>query len=112
MKRTLFALLACLSVSAASAPAPAGLGRVERSTAKPADQFVACFVAGQDRASQPWSFVPRENGGGTLSNAGARGVTDPYFLRVADRGSKRDIRLEATNASSGETLLRAVDRCV
>jgi hypothetical protein len=105
-------MLACLSVSAASAAAPSGLGSVERSTTKPADQFVACFVAGQDHASQPWSFVPRESGGGTLSNAGAKGVTNPYFLRVADLGAKRDIRLEATNASSGQSLLQAVDRCV
>jgi hypothetical protein len=105
-------MLACLSVSAASAAAPSGLGSVERSTTKPADQFVACFVAGQDHASQPWSFVPRESGGGTLSNAGGKGVTNPYFLRVADLGAKRDIRLEATNASSGQSLLQAVDRCV
>jgi hypothetical protein len=105
-------MLACLSVSAASAGVPSGLGGAERSTTKPADQFVACFVAGQDRASQPWSFVPRESGGGTLSNLGAKGVTNPYFLRVADLGWKRDIRLEATNGSSGESLLRAIDRCV
>lgn len=91
---------------------PSGSGSVARTTTKPADQFVACFVAGQDRAAQPWSFVPRESGGGTFSNVGAKGVTSPYFLRVADRGSRRDIRLEATEASSGESLLRAVDRCV
>ena len=79
---------------------------------KPANQFVACFVAAQNQAAQPWSFVPRDNGGGTFSNLGASGVTSPYFLRVADRGSRRDIRLEATEASSGASVLRAVDRCV
>jgi len=112
MKRTLCALLACLAVSPASAAVPSALGSVERTTSKPADQFVACFGAAQDRASQPWSFVPRESGGGTLSNLGAKGAAAPYFLRVADRGSTRDIRLEASDASSGQSLLRAVDRCV
>jgi hypothetical protein len=112
MKRTVFALLSCLAVSAASAAAPSAGGAVARSTAKPANQFVACFVAAQDRAAQPWSFVPRDSGGGTFSNAGAKGVASPYFLRIADRGSRREIRLEATSAASGAPVLRAVDRCV
>jgi hypothetical protein len=112
MKRTVFALLSCLAVSAASAAVPSAGGAVARSTAKPANQFVACFVAAQDKAAQPWSFVPRDSGGGTFSNAGAKGVRNPYFLRIADRGSRREIRLEATNAASGAPVLRAVDRCV
>jgi hypothetical protein len=110
MKRTVFALLSCLAVSAASA-APSAGDAVARSTAKPANQFVACFVAAQDQA-QPWSFVPRDSGGGTFSNVGAKGVASPYFLRIADRGSRREIRLEASNAASGASVLRAVDRCV
>lgn len=112
MKRTFCLLLACLAVSAASAAAPSGDGAVARSTARPANQFVACFAAAQDQAAQPWSFVPRDSGGGTFSNLGARGVTSPYFLRVADLGSKREIRLEASSAASGAPVLRAVDRCV
>jgi len=112
MKRTVFALFSCLAVSAASAAVPAAGDAVARSTAKPANQFVACFVADQDQAAQPWSFVPRDSGGGTFSNLGAKGVTSPYFLRIADRGSRREIRLEATNAASGASVLRAVDRCV
>ena len=105
MKRTVFALLSCLAVSAASAAVPSAGGAVARSTAKPANQFV-------DKAAQPWSFVPRDSGGGTFSNAGVKGVASPYFLRIADRGSRREIRLEATSAASGAPVLRAVDRCV
>src|SRR5881275_2334533 len=101
MKRTVFALLSCLAVSAASAAVPSAGGAVARSTAKAADQFAACFVAAEDQAAQPWSFVPR-----------AKGVASPYFLRIADRGSRREIRLEASNAASGASILRAVDRCV
>ena len=49
---------------------------------------------------------------GTFSNFGAKGVSSPYFLRIADRGAMREIRLEASNAASGAPVLRAVDRCV
>ncbi len=112
MKRTVFTLFSCLAVTAASAAAPSAGGAVARSTARPANQFVACFVAAQDQAAQPWSFVPRDSGGGTFSNVGAKGVASPYFLRIADRGSRREIRLEASNAAAGAPVLRAVDRCV
>jgi hypothetical protein len=112
MKRTAFALVCCLAVPAASAAVPPAGGAVALSTSKPANQFAACFAAAQNAAAQPWSFVPRDSGGGTFSNLGASGVTRPYFLRVADRGSRRDIRLEATEAASGASVLRAVDRCV
>ena len=107
MKRTVFALIACLAVSA-SAAAPAGSGLLARATPKTADQFVACFADAQTQAGQPWSFVPRENGGGTLSNAGASGVRNPYFVKVADLGSRREIRLETASAP----VMRAVDSCV
>ena len=112
MKRTFCALLSCLAVSAASAAAPPNASEVARTTTKATGQFVACFAGVETEAAQPWSFVPKENGGGTLSNAGANGVRNPYFVRVADRGSKREIRLEATEAASGTAVLRAVDRCV
>ena len=112
MKRTVFALLSCLAVTAASAAAPELDGTVARTTTKAADQFAACFTGAEDRAAQAWSFVPRESGGGTFSNAGAKGVTRPYFLKVADLGSRREIRLEAGSASAGAPVLRAVDSCV
>jgi hypothetical protein len=111
MKRTVCALLSCLAVSAASAAVPPSGDSVARTTSKATGQFVACFAGAQDRASEAWSFVPREDGGGTFSNAGARGVSSPYYLRVADLGSRREIRLEP-NAGSGASVLRAVDRCV
>ena len=112
MKRTFLVLLSCLAVSAASAAAPVNAGDVARSTAKQTGQFVACFAGVETQSAQPWAFVPKENGGGTLSNVGANGVRNPYFVRVADLGSKREIRLEATEAAAGAAALRAVDRCV
>lgn len=112
MKRTAVALLSCLAVSAASAAMPVSGGSVARNTAKATNQFVACFADVQTQAAQPWSFVPKENGGGTLSNFGAAGVRAPYFVKVADLGSRREIRLEAASASAGASVLRAVDSCV
>ena len=112
MKRTFCALLSCLAVSAASAAVPVDGSGAARTTAKGTGQFVACFAGVEAQAAQPWSYVPKENGGGTLSNAGAYGVRNPYFVRVADLGSKRVIRLEAAEAAAGAAALRAVDRCV
>jgi hypothetical protein len=112
MKRTALALLSCLAVSAASAAVPPAGDTVARNTTKATSQFVACFADMQVQSAQPWSFVPKENGGGTISNLGAAGVQNPYFLKVSDRGSRREIRLEAASAPTGASVLRAVDSCV
>jgi hypothetical protein len=95
---------------AASAPAaaPPGAGAT-RSTDKGAEAFATCFASAQDRASRPWSFVPRESGGGTFSNAGAKGVASPYFLTIAERGQKREIRLESPGDAA---LLGTVEHCI
>jgi hypothetical protein len=92
---------------AALPPAPVA-GAVQRTTAKGMEPFAQCFTQVQDRASRPWSFIPKESGGGTFSNAGATGVSRPYFLEVADRGAKREIRLVSGTAF----VQRAVDRCI
>ena len=55
----------------------------------------------------PWWFVPRLGGGGTFSNAGANGVSDPYFVDITDKGATREIRLTSADAA----LIRAVDSC-
>ena len=100
-------LLVLLSLGAAASPA-AGLDVSTRTTVKPVEPFAQCFAAAEDRAAKPWSFVPKASGGGTFSNAGARGVRQPYFLDVADLGPLREIRLTAPDAS----VLRAVDQCL
>jgi hypothetical protein len=105
-------LVACAASAATAASAPGD--NPARSTVKPTDEFVACFSGVQQRAALPWSYVPHENGGGTFSNAGAAGVKTPYFLDVADRGSRREIRLEAASAPSrvDQAIMSAVDRCI
>jgi hypothetical protein len=97
-----------LLFAAVSSAAPAQRAVAPRVTDKATDSFAQCFVAAQEQASAPWSYVPREDGGGTFSNAGATGVRHPYLLEVADRGVIREIRL----AKGDRSVLRAVDRCV
>jgi len=112
MRSAVFLLLAGLAATAASAAA-APAGTLSRTTNKATDQFAACFVHAQDRASSPWAFIPKENGGGTFSNVGAKGVTHPYFVDVTELGSRREVRLELVSASPARALLmRAFDSCV
>ena len=116
IRRTLCLALLGLAAPAATVGAPVGGAPdtfAARITNKLTDQFAACFVRSQDLASRSWSFVPKENGGGTFSNLGATGVSSPYYLDVADRGSRREIRLEAAGASTADAaVLRAVDSCI
>lgn len=105
-------MLAGLAATAASA-AVEPAGPLSRTTNKATDQFAACFVHTQDRASAPWEFIPKDNGGGTFSNIGAKGVTHPYFVDVTELGSRREVRLELVSASPNQvSLLRAIDSCV
>src|SRR5689334_11600482 len=106
MKQFLFLALVPLTVAAAPAPESVGL---TRTTAKGVEPFVQCFTQAQDRASRPWSFVPKESGGGTFSNAGAAGVRRPYFVEVADHGATREIHMLA---ASDPSVRRAVDNCI
>ena len=109
MKRSFVAALLGLAVSASAVGAPSEGGSAPRTTTKPTAQFASCFVKAEERAAQPWSYVPKENGGGTFSNLGAKGAAAPYFVRVADRGATREIRLEAATDAS---VVRAVDACI
>jgi hypothetical protein len=106
MKQKLCLALAALAITAA---APAPQGTATRTTAKGVEPFAQCFAAAQDRASRPWSFVPRDSGGGTFSDAGVRGVHRPYLVEIADRGARREIRLTGAGDVS---VRRAVDACI
>jgi hypothetical protein len=103
MKRLFLLALVAFSAPATAQP-------LARSTTKGVEPFAQCFAAAQDRAARPWSFVPREGGGGTFSNLGANGVRHPYFLEVADRGARREIKL--SSEAPNRNVLRAVDRCI
>lgn len=107
---TIFAL--AIFVSSPSAAAPLR-DTALRSTSKPVEQFVSCFVAVQERASLPWWFVPKDHGG-TLSNLGANGARSGYFVGVSDLGSVRQVRLElASNQGRADRMVtKAVDQCI
>jgi hypothetical protein len=106
MKRIVVIALVGLAASAAAGAEQPG---PVRTTAKAVEPFARCFAEAQDRASRPWWFVPRGRGG-TFSNLGAKGVDRPYFLEIADRGSRRTIRL--TSGSPDPATVRAVESCI
>jgi len=110
MTRALCAIVAALAAIAADAAVLPASHSVARDTNKSTDQFAACFIHAQDSASAPWWFVPKEDGGGTFSNRGAKGVSTPYFVDVRELGSRREIRLEL--ASADPSVLHAIDSCV
>jgi hypothetical protein len=107
---TIFALAAWMTSPAGAAQIADAAPRV---TSKPVDQFVSCFVAGQQRASVPWWFVPKEHGG-TISNLGAANGRPAYFLAVLDRGPRREVRLTmaSTNTQVDRAVAQAVDQCI
>jgi hypothetical protein len=109
-KHLCLTIIAAIAGPAFAAPSPADV----RTSAKAADPLVRCFAATQDRASAAWSFVPKESGGGTFSNAGAPNVRAPYYVDVADRGATRVIRVEAAtgDAAARTRLLSAIDSCI
>jgi hypothetical protein len=107
---TIFALAACMTSPAGAAQIGDAATRV---TSKPVDEFVGCFVAGQQHASVPWWFVPKDHGG-TISNLGAADGRPAYFLAVLDRGPRREVRLTMANSTTpmDRAIARAVDQCI
>jgi hypothetical protein len=102
-----FAIVALLGVlvhAAADARMPALL-----TTAKSTQAFADCFARNQDRQSAAWAFVPKAHGG-TFSNLGAASVAAPYFLRISDRGERREIQLQ--NARPGGAEEKGVQQCI
>ena len=107
MKQKLCLAIAAAAVSATACAAPDATAM--RTTAKGVESFAQCFAATQDLASRPWSFVPKDSGGGTFSDLGARGIGPPYFVEIADRGPRREIRLTPV---ADVSVRRAVDSCI
>lgn len=103
-------IVTLMSVAAtAAAPVLPAARSAPLVTAKSTEQFAGCFARAQERRSAAWWFVPNGKGG-TFSNLGAAGVSNPYFVVVSDRGQHREIRLE--NASAGTPEARGVSECI
>jgi hypothetical protein len=109
-KAVFFTILASIAAQSLAAPQTAN---IVHTSEKRVDPLVRCLADAEDRASAPWWFVPRESGGGTFSNLGAPKVRNPYFVDVADRGSKRELRLRSSDvdAAAKARILSAIDRC-
>jgi len=96
-------------IATAAAPVLPATRSAALVTGKSTQQFAGCFVSVQEDSSAPWSFVPNDKGG-TFSNLGAAGVSNPYFVVISDRGQHREVRLE--NASAGTPEARGVSECI
>jgi hypothetical protein len=104
-------IVTLISVAAiAAAPASQPSHPTAFATAKSTQAFADCFVRTQEQKSKPWSFVPKESGGGTFSNVGAASVAKPYFIVISDRGPRREIHIQ--NASWDGPEARGVEQCI
>jgi hypothetical protein len=80
------------------------------STPKSLNDFGQCFVRGQEQQARAWAFVPTPSGG-TFTNAGASGVTAPYWVRVSETRPMNVVRLFAARGSDDSSLIEAVNQC-
>lgn len=112
MKQFAIVALATAIVSPAAPAAGTQQASASAATSKSVAQFGTCFVAAQERASLPWSWVPKPHGG-TFSNLGAQRAGSAYFLAVSDRGASRAIRLEPADRALpvDARVAHAVDQC-
>jgi hypothetical protein len=84
-----------------------------RVTAKSLDAFGHCFIAAQDRQARPWWFVPKEDGGGTFSNARSPDDEAAYFVRLQRTGSGGlQIRAEERSQTQLRPVVDAIDGCI
>lgn len=97
------------AVATAGAPSIPPTSDQPMVTAKSTGAFADCFIEDQNRRSAAWAFVPNAKGG-MFSNVGARSVATPYFLRISDRGERREIRIE--DAAPESPAAKGVDRCL
>ena len=94
----------------AAQPAESGL-LLRASTTKSLNEFGACFTQARDQVARPWAFVPTDTGG-TFTNAGAYGVSAPYWLRVSEGRPLSEIRLYSGQAAAVRgKVWDAVVRC-
>jgi hypothetical protein len=106
------ALLSAISLSGAG-PLGAPDYTVQGTTTRSVRDFATCFVTVQATVGNAWWFVPDDQGGGVLSNAGASKVGNSYRLRLIDRGNVRSFRVESATRSRppAPPVANAIDQC-
>jgi type II secretory pathway pseudopilin PulG len=106
-----FGIVALLSVIATAAAPTAPSAKVETYlTAKSTQQFAGCYaeVQKQRYGAALW-YVPNATGG-AFSGVGGPDGRQPYFIRINDRGSQREIFLQGAIANGPEA--RGVSQCI
>jgi hypothetical protein len=106
-------LAAFLLSAAAAAGATHESALVARTSSKSTEQFASCFMSTQAKQSRPLWIVPDDEGGGRISNEGARGVSDPYHIRFRKSGSGTAVEVFIAGGDSADELplLAAVRSC-
>lgn len=105
-----FGIVTLLSVIAtAAAPTAPASKAATFVTSKSTEQFAGCFSRTQDKRSAAWWYVPNDHGG-AFSNLGAASVRQPYFVKISDRGSHRQIELQDAARSGAEA--QGVSQCI
>lgn len=80
-------------------------------TTKTTSAFAGCFRASQEKASQPWAFMPSDHGG-TFTNSGANGPEGTYWLNLQRSLHGAEIRLYAdVGARPAKAISEGVDQC-
>jgi len=73
--------------------------------------FGTCFTQAQDRAGADWAYLPAVHGG-TFTDAGAHGVTAPYWLQVGAARATTKMRLYSdADRHALSRVKRAVGQC-
>lgn len=105
-----FGIATIISVIAtAAAPGMQPAAGKPMMTSKSTQAFAECFIKDQDRRSAAWAFVPNRKGG-MFSNLGAASVAQPYFLRISDRGERREIQID--DAPRGSAAIEGASQCI
>jgi hypothetical protein len=106
-----FLIAVTLAAAPAVAATPAASGAHVAATGKSLDAFARCFVQTQERASRPWWFVPKADGG-TFSNFGSKDAQGTYFARLQETERQVNVELDASAPLIGATIRAAIDRCI
>jgi hypothetical protein len=100
-----FILLASVTASNAAT------SLVDATSARPLDDFTACFTQAEERNGRAWAYMPTERGG-TFTDSGAREAPASYWLQVRAAGPSTGVRLfSAQAADASSKLIEAVNQC-
>ncbi len=102
-----------LNVTAAGLTSADDVPLITNGTSKSMHDFSQCFISSQERLARALWIVPNEGGGGSISNDGALGVTNPYRIRFTKGAQGNEVEVFITKGDPAEeqTVLKAAKSC-